>query len=429
MKSMALYCIPFQDKFLIYRPLLQLAFPGNRQLADLAEAYCRTQDANVLREYPEVSEFFRRIGFFAQDPQITQFQPDISVFHPVSAALLMTNRCNLRCIYCYANGGEENNFDLPYALGAKAIEIAAQNAQSQGLQEFEVTFHGGGEPTLPWETLNALAAHARRQALPAVLSLVSNGVWSEEHCNCLMEWLDGLTISMDGAAETQNLQRPDAGGQGSFERVMRTIERLSARQFPFNIRVTSTPARFSALPEDVRFFCENTACKTIQVEPAFNHQRGQHSCALREEGARFSQAFLQAFDIAQSTQRELYYSGARPGMLTNEFCTAPLGGSLTVNPLGEITGCYEATGRQGHSGSVFGKLSEEGAEIDEEKRLVFMRGILRRKESCHDCFCYYHCAGDCYTRGLPNPAGPWPYTRCEINREITLGLLLRRIAE
>ena len=57
-----------------------------------------------------------------------------------------------------------------------------------------------------------------------------------------------------------------------------------------------------------------------------------------------------------------------------------------------------------------------------------MTEILHRKDKCRDCFCYYHCAGDCFTRGIPAEEGEWPYNRCEINRALTLELLLRRLS-
>ena len=42
MNGKSLYLIPFQDKFLIYRPLRGLLFLGNRAMADLAQRYCDT---------------------------------------------------------------------------------------------------------------------------------------------------------------------------------------------------------------------------------------------------------------------------------------------------------------------------------------------------------------------------------------------------
>ena len=273
MSGKSLYLIPFQDKYLIYRPLIGLLFLGNGAMANCAEAYCRNYDRNALSDEPEVLNFLDSIGFTRPDPPEPP-EPDLSKYMPCSAALLMSNRCSLRCIYCYANGGETNDLDLDPEVARRAIDTAAENAQKLGEDHFTVTFHGGGEPTIHWQALTELAAYARRKPLPAKLYIVTNGCWNEEQGKWLMEWIDDMMISMDGAAETQNIQRPAPGGKPSFDMVMRSVNQLTKAGYPFNIRMTVIPERFEKLPEDVRFLCENTGCREIQAEPAFYEVRG-----------------------------------------------------------------------------------------------------------------------------------------------------------
>ncbi len=428
MDGKKLCLIPFQDKFLIYRPLRGLMFLGNRAMADCAERFCANHDRTVLADEPDVLKFFDSIGFTQPDPPGPP-DPDLTVFKPTSAALLMSNRCNLRCIYCYANGGETNNLDLDPAIGKRAIDVVADNARESENGSITITFHGGGEPTLHWNAMLELAEYAREKPVPSMLHIVTNGYWNEEQGKWLIDCIDGMTLSMDGGPETQNLQRPAAGGRPSFDRVMRSALQLTKAGYDFNARMTVIPERFDKLPEDVRFLCEETGCREIQAEPAFYEVRGAHSTAYREQGRRFTEAFLEAWQIAKDHGRFLYYSGARPEGVSAVFCNAPLGGSLTVNPMGQVTGCYETTGRDGQCGGVFGHADASGIYIDEEKRIEQMNAILHRKDKCRDCFCYYHCAGDCFTRGTPSEGGEWPYNRCEINRAVMLGLMLRMLAQ
>lgn len=427
MGGRSLYIIPFQDRFLIYRPLRRLLFLCNGAMAALAEKFCASRDPGVLSDFPEVLSYFDRIGFMLPDPPEPP-EPNLKEFCPSSTALLMSNRCNLRCIYCYANGGETNNLDLDPEIARRAIDTVCDNARLSGRDHFTVTFHGGGEPTLHWKAMTELADYARRKPLRAELNIVTNGYWNAEQGEWLMRWIDGMTISMDGRAETQNAQRPAAGGGPSFERVMRSVRQLTEAGYPFNIRMTAIPERFERLPEDVLFFCENSGCGEIQAEPAFYEKRGTHGSAFREQGERFVRAYTEAWDIAAAHGRVLFYSGARPGTIASCFCQAPLGESLTVNPLGQVTGCYETTGRDGQCGGVFGHADGTGIRINDAERIRQMETILRRKDKCRDCFCYYHCAGDCFTRGSAAEEGEWPYNRCEINRKITLELLLRQLA-
>jgi uncharacterized protein len=432
---MEIYTVPFQDKFIIYRPLRKLAFIGNRAMADLALRFAHLLSGALPEGDPQAISFLQSIGFAEPDPAPPVPVDPRADFKPTSAALLMTGRCNLRCIYCYAGGGEKEDLDLPLEAALSVIDQVYGNAVELGRPSFDVTFHGGGEPSLAWETLVAAAAYARTRDLPAKLQMVSNGVWNQVRREWVTANLDGLTISMDGGQTTQDVQRPFPTGKGSFEAVMQTIRYLDQAKFLYNIRVTTTPERFQNLPEDVAFFCSETGCQNIQVEPSFHSERGSHHAPTLSQAADFSEAFLAAYDIARAAGRFMYYSGARPWLLSGSFCSAPLGSTLTINPRGEIVACYEITNPDHplSEKSTFGRRdSLTGAlQVDEQRRSSFLNYIENRQAACRDCFCSWHCAGDCYTRAfeIERAEDQLPYARCTVNRAITSGLLLRAIAD
>ncbi len=431
MKRMETYLIPFKEIFLIYRPLLHLAIPGNGAMARLAMTAAENPDYVPQSHEKEAFEFLRIAGFLRPDPRPRFPDRAEALFMPTAAALLMTNRCNLRCVYCYANGGMEDALEMPFPIAAAAIDTVCANAAAKGQQKFQVTFHGGGEPTLAWESLTAAAEYARRKGIPAELTMVSNGIWNRKQLDWITSELNGLTISMDGGSRTQNVQRPFPDGRGSFSYVMETIAGLDRKGFPYGIRITCMPERFAGLAEDVRFLCSETNFRVIQIEPAFNHARGKHERTSAEQARIFAQVYLEAADIAAGFGRQIHYSGARPWLVTDTFCEAPLGQSLTVNPRGEVVGCYECTGRaaEDEDPGVFGRWNGREFVLNHEKRRRYMEKIQARKDACAGCFCRWHCAGDCYTRGLPVNGSAWPYARCEINREITKGLIIRSISQ
>ncbi len=436
MKKNEIYVIPFEDIFLIYRPLLHLAIPGNGAMALLAMNVSEHPHTIPGGAEKEAYEFLRRSGFLRPDPDpqaLHALRQDRTAmpFQPSAAALLMTNRCSLRCIYCYANGGAEEALEMPSYLAEAAIDTVCANALAKKQQNFQVTFHGGGEPTLAWDVLTGAAAYARKKELPAELAMVSNGIWSRNQLDWITENLDGVTVSMDGGGKTQDAQRPFPDGRGSFSRVMESLAGLDRKSFPYGIRVTCMPERFADLAEDVRFLCRETNFRVIQIEPAFNLERGRHARTSAAQGAQFAQAFLEAADIVADFGRQIHYSGARPWLISDAFCEAPLGQSLTVNPKGEVVGCYECTGRLAEieDPGVFGQWNGQEFVLDHEKRRRYMEMIQSRKDACSDCFCRWHCAGDCYTRGLPVHDGAWPYARCGMNRAITKGLIVRGICE
>lgn len=426
---MELYTIPVPDlgdeTFIVYRPLIGLAFIGNRSLVDLTDQLA--QDAQTpLRE--DIAQFFQAIGFFQPDPPAPE--PPQGDFIPLGVTLLLTNQCQLRCTYCYAAAGEFARQVLPLEYGRIAIDYAVASMQRRGVPRLDVAMHGGGEPTLPWKTLQALADYARQQPIPVSLSLTSNGIWSQTQTEWILAHIDIVNLSMDGAPQTQNRQRPLAAGKPSSGRVMRTIAALDSRAFPYNIRMTALPP-FESLLGDVQFLCENTRCVNMQVEPAFNTRRGEECAPQGEEGQAFTRAFLQAQHIATQAGRRLVYSGAALENVTATFCSSGYG-SLIVTPQGALVACYTATNREHPLVPMvtIGEIKEGEIHIDEAARARLLQALSERRGACRECFCYWSCAGDCFAKYLtPQHGGHLVFDgRCEINRSLLRELMLRGMA-
>ncbi|MBM3190966.1 MAG: radical SAM protein, partial [Chloroflexi bacterium] len=347
---------------------------------------------------------------------------------PTYLALLMTNRCNLRCTYCFAAGGEGPKREIPPEMARAAVDYVCANAQAQGRPSFLVNFHGGGEPVRAWETLVATTEYARAKPIPAQLTIVSNGVWTKREREWLMANMDGVSLSFDGAQETQDRQRPMASGRGSFRAVMRTIAALEKAGSRYGIRMTATAPWRETLPRDVAFLCEHTNCRSFQVEPAFNTARGERQGPTPEESEAFIEGFMAAYEIARTHGRDLGYSGARPWLLSSAFCSSPFD-AVIVSPSGALVVCYELS-TDIHPlmalGTV-GRVDGEGVAFDAEARARLAEIIAARQQRCADCFCQYSCAGDCLVRGAWDEPGMQWSGRCEINRELTAQLLLWNI--
>jgi len=422
---MEAFAIPVEDKFILYRPRLQLACVGNRAMADLVVNLASLESPSEASAPEEVMAFLRTIGFLEPDPP--PLPPPDHAFRPTSVVLLLTNRCNLRCTYCYAAGGEGPVQDLSLELARAAIDTVAHSSAELKQPHFELTFHGGGEPVQVWETVQAATAYARTKDLPCRTSMVTNGVWTARQREWILHNIDTLSISFDGQQETQDRQRPSASGRGSFKAVMRTIRALDKAGFSYGIRMTATAPWQERLSEDVRFICEETGCQGMQVEPAFNTRRGEHQGPTQEESAAFIEAFMEAFEVAQRAGRRLTYSGARPWLVASTFCTAPYG-ALVVNAAGNLVVCYEVAG-DNHplaAMSTIGRIVDSQVVVDHQAREALLAYLEEKRAACRDCFCYWHCAGDCYTRSFYAQAGDHPgaSARCEMNRQITAQTLL-----
>jgi uncharacterized protein len=211
---------------------------------------------------------------------------------------------------------------------------------------------------------------------------------------------------------------------------MRAAAALDQAKFSYGIRITVT-APWSNLPGDVRFLFENTKAQTIQVEPAFNSGRSGHSQPDSEEARAFTTAVLESYEIADQMKRKFYYAGSRLGTVSDSFCSAPFQ-ALIVRPDGALVACYEVTNKDHALAGIsqLGRVENGEIHFDMAARQRLTSLIIERRSACRDCFCYWSCAGGCYTRTfLPGPDGHQVRGElCDISRELTKRLLLSRLA-
>lgn len=417
------YAIPFQDRLLVYAPLARVAFVANAAMARLT-AQAVTADAGC--EHGDARAFIDSTGLLepaAPPPTVDE------AFAPSVVVLLLTRSCNFRCTYCYASAGGHSGAPMSPALARAAIDLATRNAQARGRDHISLSFHGGGEPVLAWDSLTEAVAHARRQPVVARISLATNGGLDAQQLDWVIANIDEVSLSCDGAPSVQDRQRPLAGGGASSDRVFATIAALDRHARPYGIRLTVTESSVDELPANIDYLCCHSNCRTFQAEPAFPHGRALHAAQSLTAHERFVQAFLTAHDVANSAGRNLTYSGARPLSLTNVFCTAPHD-ALIVDGEGRLTACYEVFAPELELGPSFfhGRLLPDGKiEIDQGRRQGLLARIAERRRLCRDCFCYFHCAGDCPAKTFdPSLGGHLHFGfRCHTNRAITLELLGR----
>lgn len=429
---MSIYVIPYQGKYIIYRPLKRLAFLANAALVNWIAGLWQKSSGDGLPENPDALRFLESIGFLEPDSLGPPPASNAAPFKPTVAVCLLTTACNFRCIYCYASSGTGSVRELPFELGQQAINTVCRNAMETGQERFSLSFHGGGEPTLAQDCFRKLAHYARSRKIPCDITIASNGYWSRPQRKWILDHLDHVSLSFDGTQALQDRQRPLASGKGSFAVVMETIQAMDQRDFPYGIRITVTDMGIDQLPPAIEFLCRETNCQTFQVEPAFNHGRARGDNLALHDHHRFATAFLEAHDAAVASGRHLYYSGARPWVITHQFCQA-IDHALIVTPDGELSACYEIHGGEHPLAPafLFGSLAADGRLITKpEARQRLRDQIAERRALCQDCFCYWHCAGDCPPKTLSlNGDEPHRFgARCDLNRLITRELLVRYIA-
>lgn len=425
------------DRYLIYAPLRRAALVGNAAVVNFLAArraglpLAPDEDADGA-----LTDLLRGLEMLDAVPESQPVTNPSGMPKPTAVTLFLTTACNLRCTYCYARAGDTPVRSMPLDVAVRGIDYVARNAAKTETRKFEVNYHGGGEPTANWRVLTASHEHARRLAddlgLSVTTSTATNGVLRDEQIDWIIENLQGASVSFDGLPEVQDALRPTAGGGGSSKRVAHTLRRFAEAGLPHGIRVTVTADQIARLPDSIDYICTHFDPQRIQVEPAY--QMGRWREAPSAETEAFIAAYREAQVRAAAHGREIFFSGARVGLLTNHFCGITQD-SFSLSPDGNVSACFETFSEDEEWAPVFfyAKPDEtSGGYTFDMQRLDHLREqSVENREWCRGCFARWTCAGDCYHKSL-TVGGKDEFRgsdRCHVIRELTKDQILARIAQ
>lgn len=181
-------------------------------------------------------------------------------YNPLAAIINVTDECNCRCTYCFTDPHPKH---MKLDTGIDAIQWMVSNYYQRPPEErsdIHINFFGG-EPMLRYkELILPLMEWADRNVHlennhKIRWGMTTNGtLLTKEVLRYLSVRKDfDILFSCDGAEYTQNLQRPLASGEGSFDLVNKNIPDL-LYYFPnVTFRSTVTPATVHLLSENYIF--------------------------------------------------------------------------------------------------------------------------------------------------------------------------------
>lgn len=425
-----LFVIPDKDAFILYAPLAKSALMVNKAAVYSLQQF-KAGNGIMLTDHPSFFRALEQSGILTRQNGVDISTPRASGnagFDPDGVSLFLTTACSMRCIYCYAHGGDNPRY-MTWEQAKAAIDWIVTHGARQGKKRLFVSFHGGGEVTKALTLMKTCAAYARSRArmngITAYMDAGLNGVMDRPVVDWVIRNLDGATVSLDGLPQIQDFQRPLADGSGSYAIVGAALRRMDEKRFNYSIRTTVTGNGIGTLAESVASIAANFNPKTIQVEPVFIAGRALSHHLTPVDPVQFVAAYRQAMQAARTNGKELRYSGARLDVTTTAFCKGACGNSFAVTPEGLVTACYEVMEGNDSRSAVFhfGQYdkNENAFVFDREKIDRLQTLTVANKPNCAKCFCKWHCAGDCPAK-LALVKDAWDTSlnpRCYINRELT----------
>ncbi|MCG3172819.1 MAG: hypothetical protein GMKNLPBB_00978 [Myxococcota bacterium] len=160
-------------------------------------------------------------------------------------AIFVAGFCNLNCHYCYLPDRKGPGMSRDMA------EATLQFIASRPARRRDVGFFGV-EPMTEWELIQWMIARALEVVPGVEFSLNTNGtLFTPDRLDFLASHGCKIAISIDGAPETHDRNRPTLGGKGSWKLLARHIPDLVKYPHKVYTRITVAPDRAHCFDADV----------------------------------------------------------------------------------------------------------------------------------------------------------------------------------
>jgi len=348
------------------------------------------------------------------------YPPKIDI-NSVTLKIFFTNRCNLNCIYCYRKDTRswiDNSFE-----GIKNFMNFVRNRW--GKDAFRaISYYSSGEPTMAFQLMRRTHEYFKKMSGNEYsASLVSNGTFSKEVADWVMENDIIIQISCDGPPHIQDAQRPFANGKGSsflVERNLKYFIRKGYKKMGTNSVITKHTLKHM---EEIFNYFFRMGVPKIGFGYAYSVW---HNRSLEPDMIEFAKNSLKVFELAEHFNIVPKIPLFRP-VPSRRFCAA--GTMLTVHEDGKIGTCNRA-GHDSKSSRFFviGDYNKNNVNIDEKKRVSIANRDVEKLDRCKKCAFRWNCRGLCPfdlidTYGSPEPRGE----KCEATKYFLRKLLDYRI--
>jgi uncharacterized protein len=311
----------------------------------------------------------------------------------LSAWLHVTDRCNLRCPYCYLPHRRE---DLSPANGRAAIAATFRSAIAHHYQSVKLKY-AGGEPFIRFPFIVELHQYAQSLAAQHNLALdgviLSNGTLLTAEAIQTMRALGlRLMISLDGLGEAHDSQRPYANGRGSFDDVLDGINLAQENGLTPDISITVSGRNAAELPTLLRWILDRDLPFSLNFYRE-NDRSATHD-GLRLEEAQIIAGMQAAFAEIEANlpQRSLLASLVdRANLATPHQRTCGVGHSyLVFDQHGRASKC-----QMHQSQPITDVHAADPLALIRADQISLQNPAVQEKEGCRDCEWKNWCAGGC----------------------------------
>ena len=300
----------------------------------------------------------------------------------------LTQRCNLRCKYCYENKNEKE-------ILFENIQKLIDNEIKEKRDCVVLTFYGG-EPLLRkdliYNTIDYIKS--KKSKTKFYFGMTTNGTLLDEQFIKYIEQNSFLNIaySFDGLEETQNLNRVTLNGEGTFDIVESNAKKLLKSHKNVVAMVVVTKNNINMLKENIEYLIKIGFKNINLLFDYLQNWQDEDLEIIKEQYGKVAKIYynkiLQEEDIDISAFDEKIRSHIKEGYNCNEDCNLGVK-SINVGVDGNFYPCMQFVGEKKY---IIGNC-EEGINFLARKRLIEQSGV--ENEVCKECSINRRCKHTC----------------------------------
>lgn len=320
-------------------------------------------------------------------------------FRKQMVSVLLTTRCNMKCIYCVTscNFLKETDIDMEFA--------------KQGIKDYfmqtkypYLRFVATGEPTQNFNVLQKLHAYAKKISGQKVkFELQTNGVFSRDIALWLADNIEQIWISFDGLPQVHDKLKPLKNGKPTSGIILRNLKILNSKT-SVGFRTTITKLNVYRQEEIVEF-AYKIGVKAVftkvvlpPANPALEHEFYKLSDSLVVDMMDYAKNFIKAWQL--SLKLGVFYGN---GYINNfdEICQYACRACLPCPHLtadGYVSACDRATqGNTSLQEFIYGRYDSINKKIkyDHKKIEILRSRSVDNMPECQNCPIKFYCAGAC----------------------------------
>lgn len=334
-------------------------------------------------------------------------------------SFFLTTKCNLCCRYCY-NAKERNAIKektIPLDIAKAGIDWYFENNESR-----HIRFYGPGEPTQEFEKMKQITEYAKNHpngGERVTVEIQTNGVFTDEIRNWILNNVNIVWMSFDGMKDIQNYNRPlnpkykqKYQGLSSADVLENNVKWLIKNKGPNNLmvgaRVTITDKNIDLQDKMADYFFD-LGIRHVWTNPLFYSVGQIPVCNDEEKLKNYS------FDMDKYLDNYIatYHYAKSKGLFWGSFLSINFDGESSyhcrcctplkaphLTPDGYISACdMVVLGEKPYHMNLFivGKWNNQTKNFDLD--LDKIKALNERKSTlithCKKCPAKLHCGGYC----------------------------------